>query len=355
MSAAEARTALAKAGYRPVRGDGLSSGPSFAAQVRQQAERRRTGNYVAAFPADRVVTGIDATGPNRESLTIHLAALATGSSAVVAVDLVMPSEVMTGPALLRQAVAKCGRPDGGRDLGLTLAWCSAPARSVCGALSPFGVRYGSLPNLVVHTAPTKLISLGEGTERGSDAGAISRRRWTAPHRSSITSRSEEVGMGILIGAVFVVALLVGLRVLNASGFFEALPLLLLLAGLSFTAFMLVRANFDPAWARTAAVAAPAGVLAWAAWHPALSHRKLWVMEGAEKLARTVTWLSLLACALTLPANGFRLGVWVWREWPWAAAAGVAWAVGRLSHTIVVRSGARNLAVFEENLRRLDGP
>ena len=156
-------------------------------------------------------------------------------------------------------------------------------------------------------------------------------------------------MGVLLIAVALLGLLLVLGVLNASGFFNALPLLLLLAGLSFTAYMIVRANFDPAWARIAAIAAPGAVLAWAAWRPALSPRELWVTQRVYKVMASVTWLSVLAAALTLPASAFHLSIWLARGWPWAALAGISWILGRLVRHVEVSSGAKNIDRYRDNL------
>lgn len=163
MSPDDVRAALTKAGYRMA--GGVDYGPSFASRVRAEAERRRTGSYVSASTADRVLTGLEATGPNRESMTVGLAAVPAGSSIVTGVRLVVPSEVMNGPALLRQTVAKYGPPDGSRDGRLTLAWCSVPVRSVCGSILPFQVQYGTLPNLTASTIIQNSIQLSEGTDR----------------------------------------------------------------------------------------------------------------------------------------------------------------------------------------------
>lgn len=158
-------------------------------------------------------------------------------------------------------------------------------------------------------------------------------------------------------AVLAIVALIGLfvlsGVLNISGFFEALPVLLLLAAIGVVTILVVRANFDPAWSGAAGIAAPASVLAWAAWRPALSSRKLWVMFGAHKAMSSVTWLSLLAFAVTLPLQAFRLDDWVRHGRYWLALAAVAWCFGRLTQEIVVRSGQKNLGKFKENLTRLD--
>lgn len=160
-------------------------------------------------------------------------------------------------------------------------------------------------------------------------------------------------MGAVLILVVTVAAIGLFWVLNGSGAFEALPLLLLLGGVSLVSYMVVRRNLDSAWARTAAVLAPVAVLGWAAWRPALSARKLWVTQRAYKAMASVTWLSLLAAALTLPANGFSLTVWATRGWPWLALAVVAWVVGRGVRELEVRSGMRNLELYQENLARLD--
>ncbi len=110
----------------------------------------------------------------------------------------------------------------------------------------------------------------------------------------------------VIGAVAIVALLMLLGVLNATGFFRALPLLLLLCVLSFVAGMVAKVNLGPAWTPWAGLGAPAALLLWAAWRPGSSRAKLWIMSGASLAMNSLKWLALIACGLTLPANGFHL-------------------------------------------------
>ncbi|MGQ7624793.1 hypothetical protein ACTGWN_10035, partial [Streptococcus suis] len=60
-------------------------------------------------------------------------------------------------------------PDASRDQGMTLAWCSAPLRSVCGTITPFHRRPEALPNLtasVVYNDNT--IRLQDGTDQRRD-------------------------------------------------------------------------------------------------------------------------------------------------------------------------------------------
>lgn len=166
MTPDQARTALTRAGYRIA--ETIDYGPSFASRVRAEAERRRTGSYGSASMADRVLTALEATGPNRESISVRLTAVPGGSSVVTGVRLIVPAEVMDGAALLRQAVAKYGPPDGSRDGRLTLGWCSVPVKSVCASILPFQIRYGSLPNLIASAIIQNSITLSEGTDRGRD-------------------------------------------------------------------------------------------------------------------------------------------------------------------------------------------
>ncbi len=169
MSASEARAALVKAGYAMPATNGVSYGPSFAARVRAQAAQRRTGVPSSPTMTDRVTTQLQGVGPNRETITVGLTAAAAGGSTVTSVYLTMPQDVMKGDAFLRQVVAKYGRPDGSRDQGMTLAWCSAPLKSVCGTITPFQRRPGALPNLtasVVYNDNT--IRLQDGTEQDRD-------------------------------------------------------------------------------------------------------------------------------------------------------------------------------------------
>ncbi len=166
MSASEARAALIKAGYAMPATNGVSYGPSFAARVRAEAARRRTGAATSPTMADRVMTQLKAVGPNREMITVGLAASPPGGSTVTDVYLQMPQDVMKGDAFLRQVIAKYGQPDGSRDQGMTFAWCSAPLKSVCGTITPFQRRPEALPNLkasVVYNDNT--IRLADGTDQ----------------------------------------------------------------------------------------------------------------------------------------------------------------------------------------------
>lgn len=166
MSASEARTALVKAGYAMPATNGVSYGPSFSARVRAEAARRRTGAATSPAMSDRVMTQLQGVGPNRETITVGLTAAPAGGSTVTSVYLTMPLDVMSGDAFLRQVIAKYGQPDGSRDQGMTLAWCSAPLKSVCGTITPFQRRSDALPNLkasVVYNDNT--IRLADGTDQ----------------------------------------------------------------------------------------------------------------------------------------------------------------------------------------------
>ncbi len=144
----------------------------------------------------------------------------------------------------------------------------------------------------------------------------------------------------VIGAVAIVALLMLVGVLNATGFFRALPLILLLCVLSFVAAMVAKVNLGPEWTVWAGLGVPAALLLWAAWRPGSSRAKLWIMSGASFAMNSLKWLALIACGLTLPANGFHLDVWLTRGWPWAALASVAWAVQVVVGRVTIRSIAR---------------
>ncbi|WP_294328599.1 hypothetical protein [uncultured Sphingomonas sp.] len=144
----------------------------------------------------------------------------------------------------------------------------------------------------------------------------------------------------VIGAVAIVALLMLVGVLNATGFFRALPLILLLCALSFVAAMVAKVNLGVEWTAWAGLGAPAALLLWAAWRPGLSRAKLWVMSGASFAMNSLKWLAVIACGLTLPANGFHLNVWLTRGWPWAALAVAAWAVQVLVDRVTIWSIGR---------------
>lgn len=165
MSADAARGALTKAGYSIPATNGIGYGPSFAARVRAEAERRRTGAASSPAMTDRVVTKLEGHGPNREVITVSLTSLSTGGSGVTDVQLRMPQDAMTGDAFLRQVTTKYGRPDGRRDQGMTLAWCTAPLKPVCGSITPFQRRPEALPNLTASVIYNdNVITLRDGTD-----------------------------------------------------------------------------------------------------------------------------------------------------------------------------------------------
>ena len=144
----------------------------------------------------------------------------------------------------------------------------------------------------------------------------------------------------VVGAVAIIALLMLVGVLNATGFFRALPLILLLGALSFVAVMVAKVNLGPAWTAWAGVGVPTALLLWAAWRPGSSRAKLWIMSGASFAMNSLKWLALIASGLTLPANGFHLDVWLTRGWPWAMLEIFAWAVQVLVDRVTIRSIAR---------------
>jgi hypothetical protein len=144
----------------------------------------------------------------------------------------------------------------------------------------------------------------------------------------------------VVGAVAIIALLMLVGVLNATGFFRALPLILLLGALSFVAAMVAKVNLGPDWTAPAGLGVPVALLLWAAWRPGSSRAKLWIMSGASFAMNSLRWLALIACGLTLPANGFHLDVWLTRGWRWAALAMVAWVAQVLVDRITINSIAR---------------
>ena len=96
----------------------------------------------------------------------------------------------------------------------------------------------------------------------------------------------------VIRAVTIVALLMLIGVLNATGFFRAMPPLLLLCVLSFVSAMVVKVNLGPAWTPWAALGVPGAVLLSAAWRPGSSRAKLWIMSGASFAMNSLKWLAL---------------------------------------------------------------
>ncbi|KQN25300.1 hypothetical protein ASE86_03385 [Sphingomonas sp. Leaf33] len=150
----------------------------------------------------------------------------------------------------------------------------------------------------------------------------------------------------MIAVIGAVAILMLVGVLDATGFFRALPLILLLGALSFVAAMIAKVNLGPAWTAWAGLGVPAALLLWAAWRPGSSRAKLWIMSGASFAMNSLKWLALIAGGLTLPANGFHLDVWLTRGWPWAALAVVAWAVQVLVDRVTIRSIAKEPGAAE---------
>ena len=169
-------------------------------------------------------------------------------------------------------------------------------------------------------APTT--GTGEGERRGRDRFHRGALRW------------------VLLVVSAIVALLMLLGVLNATGFFRALPLILLLCLLSFVSAMIAKVNLGSAWMPWAGLGVPAALLLWAAWRPGSSRAKLWIMSGASFAMKSLKWLALIAFGLTLPANGFHLDVWLARGWRWAALAAVAWGVQVLVDRVTIHSVAR---------------
>lgn len=147
-------------------------------------------------------------------------------------------------------------------------------------------------------------------------------------------------MPALLGAAAIVALLMLFGVLNATGFFRALPLLLLLFGLSVLSVLIAKANFGREWMPWAGLGVPAAVMLWAAWRPGSSRAKLWIMSGASSAMSSGKWLALIAFGLTLPVAGFRIGDWLAQGWPWAVLATVAWGVQVAVDRVTIRSIAR---------------
>lgn len=168
MSASEARAALIKAGYAMPATNGVSYGPSFAARVRAEAARRRTGAATSPAMSDRVMTQLQGVGPNRETISVGLTAVPAGGSTVTSVYLTMPQDVMKGDAFLRgRRQIRQARWQPRR--GMTLARCSAPLKSVCGTITPFQRRPGALPDLTVSIVYNyNTIRLQDGTEQDRD-------------------------------------------------------------------------------------------------------------------------------------------------------------------------------------------
>lgn len=147
-------------------------------------------------------------------------------------------------------------------------------------------------------------------------------------------------MVAVLGAAALVALLMLFGVLNATGFFRALPLLLLLFGLSLVSVLVAEANLGRRWMPWAGLGVPAALMLWAAWRPGASRAKLWIMSGASFAMNSGKWLALIAFGLTLPVARFRIGDWLAQGWPWAALALAALGLQRLVDRVTIRSVAR---------------
>ena len=126
-------------------------------------------------------------------------------------------------------------------------------------------------------------------------------------------------------------------VLGRIGFFRAAGAALLLGAVGFLAYRLVAANFDPAMAYGAAVAAPLAMFGWAIWHPAASRLRLWIVDGVYLAARLAMWWAGIAFAIGLVVAEFRIDHWLSQEWPQAATAEFFWLVQRALGAQVARS------------------
>lgn len=144
----------------------------------------------------------------------------------------------------------------------------------------------------------------------------------------------------LLGAAAAVALLMLFGVLNATGFFRALPLLLLLFGLSLVSVLVAEANLGRECMPWAGVGVPAALMLWSARRPASSRAKLWIMDGTRCAMSSGKWLALIAFALTLPIVRFHLDEWLVQGWGWAVLALVAWCLERLVDRWTMRSLGR---------------
>lgn len=122
-------------------------------------------------------------------------------------------------------------------------------------------------------------------------------------------------IGILLGSL-----------LGRIGFFRAAGAALLLGATAYLAHMLVSANVSTDLAWPASIVAPLALFAWAVWNPAASRLRLWIVDGVYLAARLAMWGLLFACAEALLAAEFRVGEWLWRGWPFAAAAAAMWGV-----------------------------
>jgi len=124
---------------------------------------------------------------------------------------------------------------------------------------------------------------------------------------------------------YVIGILLG-DALARIGFFRAVGAAIVLIATGFLAYRLVAANLDPDCAWMAGAAAPLALFGWAAWNPAASRFRLWIVDGVYLAARLSMWWALIAFAFGLAASGFRIDRWLTEEWPQAATAGLFWVV-----------------------------
>ena len=124
---AEARAALAKAGYRlttDTRED------DFDQWVQAEAARRR--GTPPSFPKEVGTGKIMATGPNQEYLEVTFMQ-AAGGSQVAEVTISVPGTAISTADFRRQVRAKYGEPDRVRGQGAEMSWCSPETMRNCGA------------------------------------------------------------------------------------------------------------------------------------------------------------------------------------------------------------------------------
>ncbi len=124
---------------------------------------------------------------------------------------------------------------------------------------------------------------------------------------------------------YVIGIILG-DALARIGFLRAAGAAIVLFASGYLAYRFVAANLDPEYARVAAAAAPLALFGWAAWNPAASRLRLWIVDIVYLAARISMWWAAIAFGIGLVASGFRIDRWLTEEWPQAVTAGVFWVV-----------------------------
>lgn len=155
---------------------------------------------------------------------------------------------------------------------------------------------------------------------------------------------------LLVGLLLVAPVLV---ILHLTRFWRAFPLILLLGGLSFYAYVIVARDDGHVSAVLAACLTPAAIVAFALWRPASSKFALWVADGLTGAAICAKWMGLGGSIVTLASAQLNVVGWLSRGW-WIVAIGIAgWIIEGLMSRHVLASVGRERGGMER-LKRLSG-